>query len=113
MAHFTRAEIISHYDTSAAIPSQDRLVITRGPHRLGRFKAIHRLAEKLVCSHSVLCKHRLSTPFVHNAGVVSPFVIAADTGQVFRDASIADGIVLAKTVAHSEDNVYQSVLIVG
>ena len=41
-------KLVAVYDAGAAIPPENRVVITDGAHALGLFKTIHRLPEQLV-----------------------------------------------------------------
>ena len=111
MRHISRFEVVARDDTDTAVPTKDRVILSSRTHGFSGLKTVHCLPEQLVSSDTAFCEFGFGPTLIHNAGVVGAFIITLDPCDVFRDAGIADGIVLAKSVAHREDDISQGFLI--
>src|SRR5262249_61308649 len=55
----TRDELISLNDSSAGIPTQDRVVVALGANRFGSFEPAHGLTQKVVQIGRASCRERV------------------------------------------------------
>ena len=113
VAHVARLEFIALNYPSAAVPSQDRVVVSRGSDSLSFVKTIHCLAEHLKGIHAVLRQDRFCPTLINDARVIDASILVLYPRQKFLYVRVADRIVLAKSISHRQYDVDQRFLIFG
>src|SRR5262249_559208 len=75
----TRHELVSLNDSSAGIPTQDRVVMTLGANRFGSFEPAHSLTQKIVGfepeSRRVLAQFHLRATLRYDSGIIRALII--------------------------------------
>src|SRR5688500_5107597 len=73
---FPGSEVVALDDPRAAIPAEDRIVITGGAYGFGLFEPLHRLLAKFACTNAAFFEHGRSSTLVLDARVICAFVFS-------------------------------------
>src|ERR1044072_3697100 len=91
---FASYEFVSLNDTSAGVPPQKRVVVTRRTERFSFFKPVHRFAQKIVslkpAARGVLSQFRLCPAFGDDSGIVRAFILRFQAAQDFFRLRLTD-----------------------
>ena len=103
---FTSYELVSLDDSSASVPPQNRIVVTRRTERFGLFEPVHCFAQKIVrlkpAARRVLSQFRLCPAFGDDSGIICPLIFRFHAAQQFLRLRLADAVRFFETIGECE-----------